>query len=248
MYMRYRLAISLVELIVVIFIVALLLGLLFPAVVHVRESSRQIQCSSNLRQLGIASQAMVNLRGELPNNRLRLDENDVAVEEHLWMHQIRPMLEIAEVGNALQASPNPVLRCPSGYPQQVITSIPRFLNGVPVASFEAGTVDYVGCAGINSVRNLGMGMENADRQRGFVSTIVGNQRATKASEVTDGNSNTIAFWESYGGMLAEYRGGALYEFPLSANESWFIPGKEFDRRFHVSEDSYLKIRIYRTWV
>src|SRR5688572_27977269 len=51
---RGRGGFSLIELMVVIGLIAVLIGLLMPAVIRARESARTIQCASQLRQLGQA--------------------------------------------------------------------------------------------------------------------------------------------------------------------------------------------------
>lgn len=58
-----RHGLTLVELLVVVFIIGLLLALLMPAVQYSRESARRSHCLSNLRQVGLAMQNYVDYQG-----------------------------------------------------------------------------------------------------------------------------------------------------------------------------------------
>jgi prepilin-type N-terminal cleavage/methylation domain-containing protein/prepilin-type processing-associated H-X9-DG protein len=57
---------SLIELLVVIFIIGVLIGLLMPAVQSARETARRTQCTNNLKQIGLAMLGYVNVNDALP--------------------------------------------------------------------------------------------------------------------------------------------------------------------------------------
>ncbi len=65
--MRFQRGFTIIELLVVMAVIGVLAGLLFPAVQSIRETARQTECLNNLRQLGIANSSYLASRKHYPD-------------------------------------------------------------------------------------------------------------------------------------------------------------------------------------
>jgi prepilin-type N-terminal cleavage/methylation domain-containing protein/prepilin-type processing-associated H-X9-DG protein len=89
---KQRSAFTLVELLVVIAIIAVLIGLLLPAVQKAREAANRIQCQNNLKQIALGTQTYHDSNKAFPQNHRPPSAAGTAVRER-WFTHILPFIE-----------------------------------------------------------------------------------------------------------------------------------------------------------
>ena len=159
-----RAAFTLIELLVVIAILAVLIGLLLPAVQKVRESAAPAKCQNNLKQLALACHAYENANNGLP--LLYSSSNQLG-----WLTQLLPYFEQDnlqkqynfsqpwfDASNASTIAHRiPILECPSSPVVRVCTvTNPSFAgqSANPMTTFTAATTDYFAISAASSSTTL----------------------------------------------------------------------------------------------
>jgi prepilin-type N-terminal cleavage/methylation domain-containing protein/prepilin-type processing-associated H-X9-DG protein len=196
--MRSRHAFTLIELLVVIAIIAILIGLLLPAVQKVREAAARMKCSNNLKQLGLAMHNYHDTNNGLPPAYKDLPTTQPSWNFHRWSSfaLISPYLEQTTIYNNLRLDLSLYSAPPESAGVQlrpihapwVVLKIPVFL-----CPSDVRTEVQPGWAASNYMVNSGDGA-NGGTIPG-TGPIFQNSNITLVA-ITDGTSNTAMVAES----------------------------------------------------
>jgi hypothetical protein len=136
---------TLVELLAVLAIIGTLIGLLLPAVQRVREASRRMQCSNNLKQMGVA---LANY--EQAKKRFPPGNEQTGQRFHAWSSYVLPFLEQSTVSDRIDYSKH--WDDVGGNSAIADQTIPTYVCPSGIKSF-AGKQDYAGVLGSSINRN-----------------------------------------------------------------------------------------------
>jgi prepilin-type N-terminal cleavage/methylation domain-containing protein len=193
--LKSRRAFTLIELLVVIAIIAILIGLLLPAVQKVREAANRARCANNLKQIGLAMHMYHDSYGKLPMGeltRVGLAPDPgwtwcimiwPFLEQDNWFRQVNP--DLVHVNSVPAPGTPPLPSAANGLDQgRSIFLCPSDSGGPTNTAFSttAGGITYTGYGKSNYVINrrvLGPGAGG------------NTPNNYSLSRITDGTSNVI---------------------------------------------------------
>ena len=244
---RLRAGFTLIELLVVIAIIAILIGLLVPAVQKVREAAARTQCMNNLKQIGLACQSYADAYKKLPTGGEGTDftnfpKGPSIFDKHSTFTVILPFIEQGNIAakmnlNTYYNDPNApnniaaaqnvisIYICPSnGW------STPQLQDSQGFGYTDYGATCYTDISPVTGMR------DKATRANGALHVTPGKPLAgTRFGEIRDGTSNTIMIAEDVG---RDERYVAAYTDPVDGQLRRFWRWAEPDCAYGVS--GYIK--------
>jgi prepilin-type N-terminal cleavage/methylation domain-containing protein len=240
---------TLIELLVVIAIIAVLIGLLLPAVQKVREAAARTRCANNMKQLGLAAHHYHDSNGHFPPGLGYYPTATNGAFGTGWFHLL-PHLEQGNLyerarGNVLLPTGSATIYYPGNnnvYSQRVAVFLcpsDPSVDSTGVVTVE-GYSFGVSCYGGNALLNT-----QNDYSTYPPTTITPQGRVTMTA-VTDGTSNTILHAEKFArcsttetAIPPQFRdGGTAWAYVTSLLFAWqpppmTLPGKAFQPGFAI---------------
>jgi prepilin-type N-terminal cleavage/methylation domain-containing protein/prepilin-type processing-associated H-X9-DG protein len=218
---RSRGAFTLIELLVVIAIIAVLVGLLLPAVQKVREAAARMSCQNNLKQIGLGLHNYHDANGKFP-----WGHQDSTFYSLPWAVYILPYIEQNNLYTKFNTALNfndpanqgpqaqarvPIYCCPSSPSNgKVFTDTWTAPNEIGEnLTWTVSASDYVVTGGVQG----GYRGKFYNPYPGAIYGVMQDDRVLKITDITDGTSNTTMIGENGGGPDLYARGKLLATAP-----------------------------------
>jgi len=217
---RFQHGFTLVELLVVIAIIAILVSLLLPAVQAAREAARRVECTNNLKQIGVALHNYHSAHGRFPRGSIH-DDVTHPFSAPQWPYVLHMLLPFLEQGDFYDATDGLKILNPEWGGSNALWQAARIaekpVNGMLCPSDgTAGPLKRYGDTLVFISNYKGVHSGLTDGEHSTLPELTSRRatfhmvRGTRIAEVFDGTSNTMVFSEQLTGDPMDSSGGSGY--------------------------------------